>query len=202
MIVLLLLISKHVYHLSSSLQRARARLKNRKLPASSKHNRSTLAITTSPQYLIESFHLSFIECNTPNPQTCLGNEGHINMCCANSCEGATLQGREVVPFTLDCHEIRGWFRWKSKTQPDHRRPRRQSGESTLEDVTTRQTRQKVSRNMFLPGAYKLLPGFSSPWPVILQHEQLCHTYTHRTHYNTSALMHADRHMHVHLCIVT
>ncbi|KAK5904540.1 hypothetical protein CesoFtcFv8_006091 [Champsocephalus esox] len=39
---------------------------------------------------------------------------------------------------------------------------RQSGESTADDVTTRQTREKVSRNMFLPSAYKPLPGISSP----------------------------------------
>lgn len=119
------------------------------------HNHNIMSL----EYLSMS---SVIQCITPKPQTHLGNEGHINMCCANSCKGVTLQAWEVVPFTLDCLEIRGWFKWKSKMQPDHQRLRRQSGESTVDDVTTRQTRQKVSRNMFLPGAYKPLPGLSSP----------------------------------------
>ncbi len=163
----------------------------------------------SPQCLIQSVS-SVTECITPKPQTHLGNEGHINMCCANSCEvggggggGVTLQGWEATPFTLNCHEIRGWFRWKSKTQPDHHRPWRQSGESTVDDVTTRRTRQKVSRNMFLPGAYKPLPGFSSPRPDPAT-AALQHTHTHTLHVPLHVCTHACRltHMHACLCIFT
>lgn len=150
--------STHVYHPSSSKSQHQFE-KNRKVLASLKqlHVKSTQCLILSAP--------SITQCITPKSETHLGNEGHINMCCDNSCERVTLQGREVVPFTLDCHEIREWFRWKSKTQHDHHRLRRQSGESTVDDVTTRQTRQKVSTNMFLPGAYKPLPGFSSHRPV-------------------------------------
>ncbi len=76
----------------------------------------------------------------------------------------------------------------------------------MDDVTTRQTRQKVSRNMFLPGAYKRLPGFSSPWPdavtAALQHanrnKNNTHTHTHCTYRCTFALMHAVAHTYMHV----
>ena len=116
----------------------------------------------------------------------------------------TLQDWAVVPFTLDCHEIRGWFRWKSKTQPDHHRLSGQSGDSTVDNVTTRQTRQKVSRNMFLPGACKPLPRFSSPRPNVVTlpsntptawgtHTQYTHTHV-RAHTHTHTL-----HVSLHVC---
>lgn len=68
------------------------------------------------------------QCNPPkqktNPSARLGNEGHINMCCANSCAGrgeATLQGGEVPPPSRSTvTRLEGASRWKSKTQPDHR----------------------------------------------------------------------------------
>lgn len=141
--------------------------KNRKADVSLKRiNHSTFSNynIVSPQCLILSAS-SITQYITPKSQTLLGNEGHINMCCANSCEGWPYRAEKWFHSRSTVMRLEGGFRWKSKTQPDHHRLRRQSGESTVDDVTTRQMRQKVSRNMFLPGAYKPLPGFSSPRPV-------------------------------------
>lgn len=72
--------------------------------------------------------------------------------------------------------------------------RRRSGDSTVDDVTTRQTRQKVSRSVFLAGAYKPLPGSSSPAA------RRCHTqsYTHTQDCAcTFAHLHPCTHVHTH-----
>lgn len=112
--------------------------------------------------------------------------------------------RSGPPFTLHCHKIRGCFKMEIQDATWSSWLWRQSGESTVDDVTTRQTRQKVARNMFLPGAYKLLPGFSSPRPsavMLPSNSQTAQTtlqHTHNMYYKTFALRHANTHWCTHL----
>lgn len=190
-------------HLSSFIQAARCRSEKQSLCLQLHH---VASIFDSDCFICHC------QRNPPkqktNPSARLGNEGHINMCCANSCTGrgeATLQGGGVAPpFTLHCHKIRGCFKMEIQDATWSSWLWRQSGESTVDDVTTRQTRQKVARNMFLPGAYKLLPGFSSPRPsavMLPSNSQTAQTtlqHTHNMYYKTFALRHANTHWCTHL----
>lgn len=106
-------------HLSSFIQAARCRSEKQSLCLQLHH---VASIFDSDCFICHC------QCNPPkqktNPSARLGNEGHINMCCANSCTGrgeATLQGGGVAPPSRSTvTRLEGASRWKSKTQPDHR----------------------------------------------------------------------------------